>query len=160
MRLINGKVVPKRKHPRNTGCLKDLYRTNGVPEAISQDLEVNFMAPLDTKAAAALRKLLAGIALDLGERAAWARFLLSMLYRNRECVEFIKAHMAELWREATAALEEDWAKRRKPGEHRTRRSGGTAPAGRGRNQRCEHPRRHHRQSPRSARYHLDELDPY
>jgi hypothetical protein len=119
MRLINGKVVPKRKHPRNTGCLKDLYRTNGVPEAISQDLEVKFMAPLDTKAAAAFRKLLAGASLDMDERAAWARFLLSMLYRNRECVEFIKAHMAELWREATAALEDEWANRRKPHEHRT-----------------------------------------
>jgi hypothetical protein len=53
------------------------------------------------------------------ERAAWANFLLSMLYRNRECVEFIKVHMAELWREATAALEDDLAKRRKPEEHRT-----------------------------------------
>lgn len=43
----------------------------------------------------------------------------SMLYRNRECVEFIKAHMAEVWREATAALEQDWAARRKPDEHHT-----------------------------------------
>jgi Protein of unknown function (DUF4238) len=119
MRLINGKVVPKRKHPQNTGYIKDLYRTNGVPEAISQNLEMKLMGPLDTKAAAALRKLLAGTTLDLPERVAWARFLLSMLYRNRECVEFLKAHMAELWREGTAALEDHWASRRKPGEHRT-----------------------------------------
>lgn len=119
MRYINGKVVAKRKHPRNTGCLKDLYRTNGVPEANSQDLEVKFMTPLDTKAATALRKLLTGTPLELADRVAWARFLLSMLYRNRECVEFIKSHMANLWREGTAALEEDWAKHRKPGEHQT-----------------------------------------
>jgi hypothetical protein len=119
MRLINGKVVPKRKYPQNTGCIKDLYRTDGVSEEISQNLETKFMAPLDTKAARALSKIAAGAPLDIDERVAWARFLLSMIYRNRECVEFIKAHMAEVWREATAALEEDWATRRKPDEHRT-----------------------------------------
>ena len=119
MRLINGKVVPKRKYPQNTGCIKDLYRTDGVPTEISQDLETKFMASLDTKAARALSKISSAAALDIEERAAWARFLLSMLYRNRECVEFIKAHMADVWREATAALEEDWAARRRPDEHRT-----------------------------------------
>jgi hypothetical protein len=119
MRMINGKVVPKRKYPQNTGCIKDLYRTDGVPEEVSQNLETKFMAPLDTKAARALSKISSGASLDIDERVAWARFLLSMLYRNRECVEFIKAHMAEVWREATAALEQDWAARRKPDEHRT-----------------------------------------
>jgi Protein of unknown function (DUF4238) len=119
MRLINGKVLPKRKYPQNTGCIKDLYRTDGVPEEISQNLETKFMAPLDTKAARALNKISSGKPLDIEERVAWARFLLSMLYRNRECVEFIKAHMADLWREATTALEADWILRRKPDEHRT-----------------------------------------
>ncbi len=119
MRLINGKVVQKRKYPQNTGCIKDLYRTDGVPEEISQNLETKFMAPLDTKAARALSKIISAAPLDIDERAAWARFLLSMLYRNRECVEFIKAHMTELWREATAALEQDWAARRKPDEQRS-----------------------------------------
>ena len=119
MRLINRKVVSKRKHPQNTGCIKDLYRTDGVPEDASQNLETKFMAPLDTKAARSMRKIISAAPLDIDERAAWARFLLSMIYRNRECVEFIKAHMAEVWREATAALEEDWAARRKPDERRT-----------------------------------------
>jgi hypothetical protein len=90
MRLINGKVVPKCKHPQNTGCIKDLYRTKGVPEAISQDLEIKFMGPLDTEAATALRKLISSTALDLSERTAWARFLLSLLYHNRECVDFLR----------------------------------------------------------------------
>ncbi|MCG2629716.1 DUF4238 domain-containing protein [Bradyrhizobium sp. WYCCWR 13023] len=119
MRFVRGKMVHKRKHPQNTGRLKDLYRTRGVPEVNSQDLEVKFMTPLDTKAAAALWKILEGNTLDLNERVAWARFLLSLLYRNRECVEFVKRHMATLWQEATAALEDDWAAQRVPGEHQT-----------------------------------------
>src|SRR5207248_5852625 len=99
--------------------IKDLYRTAGVPEDISQNLETKFMSPLDADAARALGKIVTGTSLYIAERAAWARFLLSMLYRNRECVEFIKAHMAEVWREATAALEADWAKHRDPDEHQT-----------------------------------------
>jgi Protein of unknown function (DUF4238) len=75
MRLINGKVVPKRKHAQNTGCIKDLYRTDGVPEDASQNLESKFMAPLDTKAARAMRKIISAAPLDIDERAAWARFL-------------------------------------------------------------------------------------
>jgi len=119
MRYINGKVVSKRKHPQNTGRSKDLYRTGGVPEANSQDLEVKFMTPLDTKAAAALRKLLAGDALDFEERVAWVRFLLSLIYRNPTVVQLIKAHMTTLVAEATAALEPDWAAQRGPNDTRT-----------------------------------------
>jgi hypothetical protein len=112
MRFIRGKVVPKRKHPQNTGRIKDLYRTNGVPEANSQDLELKFMTPLDTDAAAALWKLLEGEPLGLEERVAWTRFLLSLVYRNPDVVQLIRTHMAMLAAEATASLESDWAARR------------------------------------------------
>jgi hypothetical protein len=40
--------------------------------------------------------------------------MLSLLYRNPENVEFIKEHMADLRKEATAALEPEWAARRGP----------------------------------------------
>jgi hypothetical protein len=109
MRLIRGKLVVKRPHPEGTGYIKDLYRTDGVPEDISQDLEIKFMSPLDNGAATALSKLAVDAPLSAGERMAWARFLLSMLYRNRECVELIKTHMTEIRSEATLALEPDWA---------------------------------------------------
>jgi hypothetical protein len=38
--------------------------------------------------------------------------MLSLLYRNREAVKFIKAHMAGIRREATMALEPEWAAQR------------------------------------------------
>ncbi len=114
MKLIEGKVVPRRRHPAGTGYIKDLYRTDGVPEERSQDLETNFMSPLDNDAANALGKIASNQPLDAGDRIAWARFMLSLLYRNREGVEFIKAHMADIRREATLALEPDWAALRGP----------------------------------------------
>jgi len=41
-------------------------------------------------------------------------FLLSMLYRNRECVELVKTHMADIRSEATLSLEPDWDALRGP----------------------------------------------
>jgi hypothetical protein len=119
MKLINGKVVPKRRHPAGTGYIKDLYRTDGVPEEISQVLETNFMSPIDNDAATALDKIASDQPLDAGDRIAWARFMLSLLYRNREGVEFIKTHMADILREATLALETDWAALRSPRDELT-----------------------------------------
>jgi Protein of unknown function (DUF4238) len=114
MKLIRGKLVARRRHPDGTGYVKDLYRTDGVPEEISQDLETKFMSPLDNDAANALDKIASDQPLDAGDRIAWARFMLSLLYRNREGVEFIKAHVADIRREATLALEPDWASLRGP----------------------------------------------
>jgi len=116
MKLIKGKVVPRRRHPAGTGYIKDLYRTDGVPEEQSQDLETNFMSPLDNDAANALGKIASNQLLDVGDRVAWARFMLSLLYRNRECVETIKTHMTEMWGEGTDALEKEWAARRGPND--------------------------------------------
>lgn len=114
MRLIRGNVLAKHRYPSATGFRTDLYRTDGVPPANAQDLEVLFMSPLDNDAAASLDKFLAGRPLDPDDRTAWAIFLLSLLYRNPECVELIKGHMAEIRSEATDALEGEWAALRGP----------------------------------------------
>jgi hypothetical protein len=119
MRFIRGKIARRREFPQNTGCLRDLYRTHGVPLAESQDLETKFMMPLDTKAARALSKLVSRVDLNADERSAWARFLLSLLYRNPDSVKFLKTHMADLVHELTAALEAHWAAHRKPEDHRS-----------------------------------------
>src|ERR1700751_6015943 len=120
MRLIRGKVVPKRKFPQNTGCLKDLYRIDGVSDDIAQNLETQFFSPLDGRASRVVQKLLAvGAQLTLDDRAGWERFLLSLLYRNREGVKLIKDHMVDLVRSTMVALEADWAKRRKLDETRS-----------------------------------------
>jgi Protein of unknown function (DUF4238) len=119
MKLINDKVVARRRHPAGTGYIKDLYRIDRVPEEKSQDLETNFMSPLDNDAAAALDKIASDQPLDAGDRIAWARFMLSLLFRHRESVETIKAHMAEMWSEGTDALELEWAARRGPNDPKT-----------------------------------------
>lgn len=119
MKLINGKLVAARRHRGGTGYVKDLYRTDGVPEEISQALETDFMSPLDNDAAIALDKITSDRLLDADDRIAWARFMLSLLYRNREGVESIKAHMADIRREATLALEPDWSALRGPHDELT-----------------------------------------
>ena len=45
VRLIKSKIVAKRKFPQNTGCLKDLYRIDGVSDDIAQNLETQFFSP-------------------------------------------------------------------------------------------------------------------
>ena len=119
MRLIRGDVKPKRFHPQNTGWVWDLYRTHGVPDAQSQNLETQFLAPLDTKASRALDKLVTNKALDTDERREWTQFLLSLLFRQRENVAMIKSHMADVCREAIVASEDEWARLRKPEETRS-----------------------------------------
>jgi Protein of unknown function (DUF4238) len=119
MRLVNGRVVAKRVGPRGTGFVDDLYRTDGIAEENSQDLEIKFMSPLDHGAATAMRSILAGKSLTVEERAPWARFLLSMLFRHPEGVGTIKTHTEAMWAEATAALEATWAANRAPGNEMT-----------------------------------------
>jgi Protein of unknown function (DUF4238) len=109
MRRINGVVTPRRRHPSRTGMMRDLYRVEGVAEEVSQDLEIKFMSPLDNSAAVVLDRLITGKPLEPEQRLAWARYLLSMLFRHPDSVETIKTHMAEIWREGTDALEADFA---------------------------------------------------
>ena len=119
MRLINGSVVSRRIGPGGTGYVTDLYRTDGVAEQNSQDLESKFMSPLDHGAATAMQGILAGRPLIPQERAPWARFVLSMLFRHPESVDTLKTHSADMWAEATAALEAVWAAERAPGDNTT-----------------------------------------
>jgi Protein of unknown function (DUF4238) len=118
MRVIGGDVRAKRYHPKKTGWIWDLYRTQGVPEEQSQNLETQFLGPLDGKAALALDKLVANKPLSTGERQHWTHFLLSLQFRQREHVALIKSHMADICREAIIASEEEWARLRKPEETR------------------------------------------
>src|SRR5262249_12248196 len=52
-----GKVEARRRSPKATGFERDLYRTDGVPDA--QYVEKNFMSRLDNDAARALQKICA-----------------------------------------------------------------------------------------------------
>jgi hypothetical protein len=119
MRRINGIVRPKRTHPNATGFQKNLYRTEGVAPHDEQQLEVNFMKPLDTEADLALKKITAGSDTSPWsgeERSAWTRFILSLMFRNPAAVEVIKSHIAEMWDVSIKAFEENYRERRLPSD--------------------------------------------
>jgi Protein of unknown function (DUF4238) len=117
MRLVNGRIVARPRHPKATGFHVDLYKTEGVREENAHDLETKFMSPLDNDAAAAVQMMLAGKEpREPRYRQAWAMFLASLLFRNRETVELVKSHVSEMWAEGTAALEPVWEAQRKDGD--------------------------------------------
>lgn len=115
MRRINRCVSARRKHPNTTGFEKNLYRTDGVPADQEQHLEVNFMKPLDTAAAHCLAKIMRSgpASLDIEERSAWTRYILSLTFRNPAAVRVIKDRIADIWDEGFKALEANYAERRK-----------------------------------------------
>jgi hypothetical protein len=84
-----------------------------------QDVEIKFMSPLDNDEAIALDKFVTVRRLDERDRGAWAQFLLSLLYRNPECVRVLKDHLTEVWAEGTDALEGMWAANRTPQDRMT-----------------------------------------
>lgn len=114
MRLVNGRIITKPRHPNATGFHVDLYKTNGVREENAHDLETKFMSPLDNDAATAVQMMLEGKEpREPRYRQAWAMFLTSLLFRNRETVELLKNHVSEMWAHGTAALEPAWKAKRK-----------------------------------------------
>ena len=119
-RVHGGKIAHTYKGAKGTGYYPDLYKTEGVPEEDAHDLETKFMSRLDNDAATALQQLLSGIEpRDERFRRAWAMFICSLLYRNKEVVELLNSHMAALWSEGTRSLELMWQEQRTAGEKRT-----------------------------------------
>lgn len=117
----HGKVEAQRKSPRATGFQRDLYRTDGVPDALAQHVEKKFMSPLDNDAAGALHKILSGDRTPWtgDERTAWTTFILSLLFRSPENVAIIKDHIRNCWEEGKRALEADYTARRRPTDPET-----------------------------------------
>ena len=111
-------VRPRRTSPAGTGYKIDLYRIGGVPEDIAQDFEKRFMRLVDTDASRALEKIIAGETDNWpGElRSGWARFIMSLLFRNPESVAVIKDHIVKMWDEGIKALQADYAARRRSGD--------------------------------------------
>jgi Protein of unknown function (DUF4238) len=103
-RVKPGKIVAHRTFPDGTGYMRDLYRVEGVPNAVSQAVEREFMRMVDTQASHALHKLMRGDSSSWNsvERSAWTRFILSLRFRNPDAVSTIKQQMIAVWE---AALE-------------------------------------------------------
>jgi hypothetical protein len=70
---VVGKIVTRRTFPDGTGYERDLYRIDGLPEALAHEVESKFMHFVDTEANYALQKIIAGdpTPWDARMRSAW-----------------------------------------------------------------------------------------
>jgi hypothetical protein len=112
-------VKPRMTHPSGTGYVRDLYTIAGLPPERSQVLENPFMKVLDQKASDTLDKLLDGrrlSRLDVSQKSAWARFIMSLIQRHPEKIAWIARIVGELFDYTQAALEADYEKFRKSGD--------------------------------------------
>ena len=117
-RVLPGKIVQHGRHPNATGYEFHLYSFEGLPDALAQSLETEFMQPVDTEADLALQKLLKANSKpwNVRERSALTRFVLSLLYRHPEGVREIKEHMRNLLDAEIDGRREHYAQWRQP-EH-------------------------------------------
>jgi hypothetical protein len=114
-------VKPRRTAPDGTGYQIDLYRIDGVPEDIAQNFEKRFMSLVDTDAARALERIIAGETENWSGslRSGWSRFIVSLLFRNPEAVATIKGHIIEMWDVGAKALQADYTALRREGDPET-----------------------------------------
>lgn len=57
---LGGRILTRRTFPDGTGYEKDLYRVDGLPEALAYEVESKFMRMVDTEANYALEKIISG----------------------------------------------------------------------------------------------------
>jgi hypothetical protein len=119
------------------------------------------MSPLDNDAARALQKILSGDRSDWisPERTAWTTFILSLFFRNPGNVTIIKDHIRHLWEHGKAALEANYAGRRRRTDPETLRGlHGADQSGCGRDRRFQLLDGDHRQRPGGSDDLQDALD--
>lgn len=107
--------MPRRVAPAATGYVDRLYTLPGVRPELAEQFETNFYAPVDTRAAEVLAAMEAGLPpSDAGQRSAWARFLLSLRFRNPEELAAVRARLAADLQLVGRAEERAYRKQRRP----------------------------------------------
>ncbi|MBY5868786.1 DUF4238 domain-containing protein [Rhizobium leguminosarum] len=96
-------VKTRRKHPEGTGYIKRLYAAEG-PDDLAYEIESDFFSPVDSQAADALWVMLGKGNPSQSQRAAWAKFLVSLMCRMPEDVRLSKDMIAELARSILPSL--------------------------------------------------------
>ncbi|AZO35480.1 MAG: DUF4238 domain-containing protein [Mesorhizobium sp.] len=90
-------VKPLRVHPDGAGYIEHLYAAQGLPDEARQDLETDFLSPVDSRAADALKALLAGNVLTQAQRNAWAGFIATLLFRMPNDITKFKENISQIW---------------------------------------------------------------
>jgi hypothetical protein len=96
-------VKTRRKHPEGTGYIKRLYAAKG-PDDVAYEIESEFFSPVDSQAAEALWIMLNKGNTSQSQRAAWAKFLVSLMCRMPEDVRLSKEMIVEMARSISPSL--------------------------------------------------------
>jgi len=108
-------IVPKRRHPEETGYVKRLYEMPWATPNEAQRIEQEFMQPADSLAADALMMLEKDDPRLLREskpRSAWSRFIMSLLMRTPEDSAALKSGIAIEWARSIPELKDKYASMR------------------------------------------------
>jgi hypothetical protein len=80
---FNGRIVPRRVHPSQTGWVDSLYSVEALPPEVADYIEQVFFLRVDQEASDALDFLTRNRHLDTPAlRTGWSRFLMSLMQRH------------------------------------------------------------------------------
>lgn len=102
------RVIMKRKFPSETGYEKELYSIPSETDPIKrQALESGFMATVDDLAARALQQMEGSgeMPADPELRSGWSRFLMSLIHRRPERLDYFRKRLRENDAETLTAIQ-------------------------------------------------------
>jgi hypothetical protein len=110
------KIHSQRVFPVQTGFLDRLYEKKGVPESIAQQVEDEFMKPVDNFAASALNLIETDfdkMRTDAESKSAWSLFLMTLMTRMPEDLAVLSQILADDWERDLPLLRQRYATNRK-----------------------------------------------
>ncbi|KXV71936.1 hypothetical protein AD951_01370 [Acetobacter malorum] len=92
-------VKPIRRHPNATGFQEYLYTFHALLPELRQWFEQNFLKDTDDFASQALKEIIKGRfdALNIRQKSAWVRFMMSLDLRHPDVVSEIRELIEALW---------------------------------------------------------------
>jgi hypothetical protein len=116
------KLQGKRVFPVQTGFLDRLYEKKGVPKSIAQQVEDEFMSPVDNFAANALSLIETDCdkaRTDARQRSAWSLFLMTLMTRMPEDLAVLSQVLADDWKRDLPLLRQKYAANKKTDDPET-----------------------------------------
>jgi hypothetical protein len=97
-------------YPAGSGYEPGLYTIRGLPQPIADHTENVFLSKTDTEAAEALRLLLSKdpYVWTSGPRSAWTRFIMSLMHRTPEGVQYLRSMVEEAYPRLLAEFRENY----------------------------------------------------
>ncbi|MFG1338984.1 DUF4238 domain-containing protein [Xanthobacter autotrophicus] len=111
-----GEIVPNRRSPKATGFVDGLYKIEGLPEHLNQQVEKKFFQPADSMAAKALSMMESygdNTKWDNKLRSAWTLFLISLLLRCPEDIDIFSKWWGGEFIQTDRESEQEYQKRRR-----------------------------------------------